>query len=108
MLEFKVTLDTDEDILTITGPTTLKVIERVWSIEDMTEAFKRYMLTFCQKVHYGNYRIDAINSKDKVVYVLSKDIEGTRSEWINIGTFARYYDAYQAMRTLMEEEYGIK
>ena len=59
MLEFKITIDTDDDIVTVTGPTTLKVEEQIWSIQDICEVFKHYMLEFCSKVHFGDYRIDA-------------------------------------------------
>ena len=94
MLEFKIIIDTEDDIVTVTGPTNLVVEEQVWSIEDMCEVFKHYMLEFCKKVHFGDYRIDAIGEK---YYSLSKDIQGTRSEWIEIGKFSTYFDAYEAL-----------
>ena len=94
MLQFLVTLDTDTDVLKIEGPTDYKIEGTVWSIDDMCKMFKEYMLTFCKKVHFGDYRIDAIGEK---YYSLSKDIQGTRSEWIEIGKFATYFDAFEAL-----------
>lgn len=97
MLEFKITIDTDDDIVTVTGPTNLIVEKQVWSIEDICEVFKHYMLEFSEKVHFGDYRIDAINYIRGTDYVLSKDNKGTRSEWDYISSHSRYIDAYEAM-----------
>ena len=58
------------------------------------------MLEFCSKVHFGNYRIDKIADS----YYLSKDIIGTRSEWIHIGKFATYDDAYVSMLYFVEND----
>lgn len=97
MLEFKVTLDTDDDILKITGPTDFEIKGTIWSIDDMCKMFKEYMLTFCQKVYFGDYRIDAITNNNKSVYSLSKDQQGTRSTWVELGKFSTYFDAFETM-----------
>ena len=93
MLEFKVTLDTDNDVLKITGPTDLNLMNKVYSIEDMCELFRTYLLRFCRQVHFDNYRID----KTKMNYQLSKDIKGTRSEWIYVSTHDTYFDAFEEL-----------
>ena len=97
MLEFKITIDTEDDIVTVTGPTNLVLEEQVWSIEDMCEVFKHYMLEFCSKVHFGDYRIDAVNRTSGIDYILSKDNKGTRSEWDHISSHSRYIDAFEAL-----------
>lgn len=104
MLEFKITIDTDDDIVKVTGPTNLVVEEQVWSIEDMCEVFKHYMLEFCKKVHFGDYRIDAVNHISMTDYVLSKDNKGTRSEWDYISSHSRYIDAFEKMCDLQYKD----
>jgi hypothetical protein len=101
MLEFKITIDTEDDIVKVTGPTNLVLEEQVWSIEDMCEVFKHYMLEFCKKVHFDDYRIDAIHETE---YVLSKDNKGTRSEWDYISSHSRYIDAFEKMCNLQYKD----
>ena len=93
MLEFKIRLDVDEDLLTIDGPTDLKLRNKVYSIEDMCELFRTYLLRFCKQVHFEDYRID----KTKNNYQLSKDINGTRSEWAYINSYTTYFEAFEAL-----------
>lgn len=104
MLEFTIILDNSADTLVILGPTDLKVELEIKSIDDMCEVFRTYLLKFCQKVHFGDYRIDAITQNNKTIYSLSKDNEGTRNKWEHISEHSTYFDAFEKMCDLQYED----
>lgn len=98
MVKFEITLDVNENILAIDGPSDLKVREKIYSTKDIYNVFKTYLSDFCNTIHYCDYRIDKIKNR----YNLSKKSKDNSRLWKFVDEFDNYFAAFEA---ICEAEY---